>query len=89
MTVMYCQNCGKEYQPGVVNFCSQCGSRLEMRPARQQNKVDQQVKETVHSQTFKIFAAVVGAIGFVFLCVTLCPLLLALLGLGSLISMSN
>ncbi len=32
MTIIHCQNCGKEHQPGVARFCAKCGAPLPNQP---------------------------------------------------------
>jgi hypothetical protein len=71
MDMMRCQNCGKEYQPGKVRFCSQCGKPLSSKP----NVIDD-LKELEHeprpfealrftSGLYIIFGWVIGLLGCV------------------------
>ncbi|MDX9690778.1 MAG: hypothetical protein RBT70_10045 [Alphaproteobacteria bacterium] len=71
MNALYCSRCGTEASERAL-YCRSCGERLETptvvidkktvsvgQPAKRQNPVDQGVKDTFTSKTFRFFMTAV------------------------------
>lgn len=84
---MNCTNCGRPSQAGE-RYCTHCGHELlpqkenAPQPVRRVNRVDEGMKDTFRSKTFKVFITFI----FIFICVI--PALCLCLGLLGIVPLS-